>query len=640
MAIRWKAGSTNFTALLLIVSMAFVCAMGADNAHAKSAPKRALLMGKASGPVYRVLQQRYKIQHGRGTEDPAPFDLVIFDGNQHSGQELHDNPATTKFLTAGKILVVLNNTEDHRRHLGGLLWAHAPGASPAVAYIVRQDPASGQNVTQIDFPLPYIVKQLRSKADQWIDIIQSNSQNSSIQPASTGSGQTVVSFAELTPITLTIPARVDSLGPPHGFSLSPAHPTVSTTSSVTFETRVYAMLEGSSASTFQQKIFARQYLLASPDFVFNNDEATEIYNQYHSRLQPPVNSALGFNDQFTLSLQIPASVQSLLGVTENLPEAANNVTQLTTSRSQSESVGVSATAGFQGEALIGKIGASWSESWSWGKAETVDLSDWESKSQVTPNTTSYIFSATGGTPNTTATIGNWIFPSFDPCLWIGNPGGLSQQDFNRLQTSAMTNQSETAWETSSGLQALIPPQPVTITSTATVLTGEVFNYPYSGFCDIAEGVTGANVITATLPIDIALDFTWPALQPPAAAPWTIQFQQPVSNGKGQWSAPGTITLSAASTTATTIPVSWVIQPEVAMLSVGNVCPGNMSTFVPGTSVVSNADTVVTIPAGQTQAALSPVFEPIGEPYNVQVVAWRGAGNLQSADCVTIPAQAP
>jgi hypothetical protein len=202
----------------------------------------------------------------------------------------------------------------------------------------------------------------------------------------------------------------------------------------------------------------------------------------------------------------------------------------------------------------------------------------------------------------------------------------------------MTDQSETEWKTTAG--TLIPPQILTFTSTATVLTGEVFNYPYAGYCNLGAGITGAYITYSSLPISIDFDFSWPALQPPAAAPWTIKFNQPVSNGSGQWTSSGVVSLNSAQSVDTTIPVTWVIQPQAAMLSMGNICPGNTATFNPGTSVLANALTVVKIPAGQTQVTLNPVFEPVGEPYNVQVVAWQGMGNLQSADCITIPSQAP
>jgi hypothetical protein len=341
------------------------------------------------------LQHRYHIEQGAGTEDPTPFALVIFDGNFHSGQDIRANPATANFLNSGKTLVILNNTDDHRSHLAGLLWAHSSGSSPGVAFVVRRRSAStSPRLIQVDFPLSS-GKHPKTDAENWIDLIQRSASGTNISPAMTGDGQTVVSFDELTPATLTISARVNSLGAPPGFSLSYPSPRVSTTSQVTFETLIYAMLEGNSPTSYQHKIFARQYLLASPDLIFNSNEATEIYTTYHSHLSPPVSSALGFNDQTTLSVQVPSEIQDLVGVVENLPEAANNVTQLTTSQSQSESVGLSASAGFSGQSIVGSIGVSWSESWTWEQEQTVDISDWSAESQVSADTASYIFSAPG-----------------------------------------------------------------------------------------------------------------------------------------------------------------------------------------------------------------------------------------------------
>ena len=298
---------------------------------------------------------------------------------------------------------------------------------------------------------------------------------------------------------------------------------------------------------------------------------------------------------------------------------------------------MSASAGFAGKSIIGTIGASSSESWSWSQSTTISFTDWQSDSTISPDTVSYNFFAAHGTPNTLSAMEAWNYGA-GFCAFIDNPGGLSMSNFNGLQTTAMTTQSETSWATSSG--TLIPPQTVDLVSTATIVTGEVFNWPYAGFCDLGAGVTASNLTTSTLTSDITLDYSWPGLQPPAAAPWTIHFQQPVSNGNGQWAAPGVIMLNSPTTSDTIVAVTWVVQPMVAMLTLGSVCPGNSSTFAPGPSVVSNAKTSVTIPAGATQAPLAPVFEPIGQPYNVQVVAWHPVGNVQSADCITIPAQMP
>src|SRR5262249_5214229 len=153
--------------------------------------------GRAQGPVFQALAQRFKTKQGKGTEDPRDYDLVIFDGNHMTGQQLHDTPATAGFLTAGKTLIILNNTEEHRSHLKGLLWAHSSGVSPGVAFVIHPTTDGGQVVSQIDFPYPYLNKQMKAIANQWIDTIQSNGSGSSILPASAAAGQTVVAFDDV-----------------------------------------------------------------------------------------------------------------------------------------------------------------------------------------------------------------------------------------------------------------------------------------------------------------------------------------------------------------------------------------------------------------------------------------------------------
>ncbi|MGH7906753.1 MAG: hypothetical protein ACREP6_09005, partial [Candidatus Binataceae bacterium] len=153
-----------------------------------------------------------------------------------------------------------------------------------------------------------------------------------------------------------------------------------------------------------------------------------------------------------------------------------------------------------------------------------------------------------------------------------------------------------------------------------------------------------------------LDFGAPGLQPPGwdaadseqvAAPWALTFSQP-SGHDGNWQVNGVVKLDSPQGSPTKINLTYVIQPMQPMLTIGAICPGNSTPFAPGPGVISNNPLSVTIPAGQTQAGIAPLFESEGQPYNVQVVAWQTGANVngqnvinpQDAYCITVPGQTP
>src|SRR5205823_700347 len=83
-----------------------------------------------------------------------------------------------------KAVVILNNTEDHRGiGLNHLLWAHAQGSSPAVAFFIPRDRRGVPRlVVQIDFPVdlnslntitPPAADQIAEAAKNWLATLRS-----------------------------------------------------------------------------------------------------------------------------------------------------------------------------------------------------------------------------------------------------------------------------------------------------------------------------------------------------------------------------------------------------------------------------------------------------------------------------------
>src|SRR5215472_2713358 len=150
----------------------------------KKGKGRALVVGRAAGIVYEAIADHYRVTFGTGDEDPSDYDLVVFDGNDTAPDALQHNPAPAHFLAAGKVVVILNNTEDHRRiGLRHLLWGHAQGDSPAVAFFIPRDRRGvPRMLVQVDFPAELnpigtfatpTADQIAQAAQHWLENLRS-----------------------------------------------------------------------------------------------------------------------------------------------------------------------------------------------------------------------------------------------------------------------------------------------------------------------------------------------------------------------------------------------------------------------------------------------------------------------------------
>lgn len=669
------------------------CGSGSSSSPSTSpASAQALIVGNGAGTVLQAIQSQFQTVPGTGEEDPTSYAMIIFDGNNTTPMQLKANPGPGNFLRAGKAVVILNDTEDHlSTGLSGVVWAHAQGLlqpSPAVGFVLRHDKDGvAQQLVQIDFPvrvqaappseqplLPLIPTpaQLGQDSGTWLQqLIAMTMAPGNIDPAVVGMGQAVLDFDDVKPFTVTQDSVLNGQPAPFGTAWGPSgtQPPDFSTDGIggTFETSLYAILEGNSPSTYQHKIIARQYLLVAPPNPLATSLATTQYAITGSNWNGtwPVYSTLGFNSDFQLTLQLLLDA-STMGVTENLPEATNNVTQLTTSQSHTETVGLSVTSGVQNGNPLGTIGANWSDSWTWGQARTVSFQDWESKStsEVSNNFVSYEFDAYGGSEVTAADLyqnilqlppnNNQINSQFVAPFNYYPPSGQYPQ-FNNLQTSNMTNQSETVWSTGTG--TLVPPQLVQLLSDAVIDSGEILELT-SGTRDpikpSPDSVFTGYGQTRLYQI-FKLNFAAPGLQPPAEAPWTLSFGEFTQNpGSPYATVTGQVTLpQPAPGPGTTVNLTYVIQPQQQMLTLPatEACQGNTTSFNPGNSVINNGAPpfTITIPPGQTSATWPLTFQTFNsDTYNVQVVAWLTQAtvdgqqviNPQSAWCLTPPNTLP
>jgi hypothetical protein len=685
------------------------CGGGSDCPPPPPGMPQTLLVGPASGAVLQTIQSQYETVPGNGNEDPTPYAMIIFDGDNTTPAQLQTNPGVQSFLLAGKPVVILHDVEAHRSSLTGV-WAHAQGlaaASPAVAFVLRQGRnGAPQQLAQVDFPL-YLrglapgqesLLPLTPTADQvaqdspsWLQAVLANENDSdNIVGATCGSdpenpapsseciNQAVYPLDYIVPLRITMPTVLEyatqvSGGPPYGTLWGPNNsepPSFSTTITGTFETHVYAALEGSGGA-YQHKIFARQYLSASPPDSCSTDDGCPSFtvvqcptfgscDGWNDCLSVP--SQLGWNSEFTLTTEIPNPPVTLV-VSEFMPEAENDVVTLTTSQQQSESVGVSATAGIRGLDPEGQVGTSWTHSWSWGESEAVEFQDWQSvANQATGENpgAAYTFCAFAGSQitNTILNANALDIPWNDDQLNSFTGLNSGNPDLNALQVTAMANQSETVW-TTTGM--LLPSGPVSLTTGATVTSGELLQvFGNVGDCGNSGGPF-TSWSTAPISVDLSLNFATPGLQPAAwnaalqqqldvdDAPWTLSFTpwpQPVPPNA---TITGEIALNSPRTSDTTINLTYVLQPQATMDTwpPEEACTGNVYSFIPGPNVINDGTPPlrVTIPAGVRSVRFPLTFQTFNENnYNVQVVAWQTETivngqtiiNPQYAQCLTVP----
>lgn len=637
--------------------------------------------------MYSALTQQYRATNGTGQEDPSSYDMVLFDGNSTSPSALAGNPGVANFLSRGKMVVLLDNTEALRdAGLKGRLWAHAQGASPASAFfIVRDARGVPQRAVEIDAPMHVqpppqgcsvdattcgvatviapTAAQLAVDAQTWAGQVQNiyaalqAGGNTNIPPPITASGQAALNFDDLQAVSFTVTSYANGMIPgANGFYNDgsgfwcpssalcnmPNNNRVNISADVsgTFESSISVLLEPNGSTAYQHRVILRQYSLASPVPNWGANYYLAFFsNPSGYDLVRTLTSTLGFNISTWMRTAPPAS----MALTSALPANVNNVTSVSTSSSNTQTIGLSATAGYQGGGA-GLLGANWSDSWSWSQTSTVNVSDWSVQQSGNPGLT-YVYSATGGTRDTYDALTSsyqWGTPNGNNALTLGS-GGL-----NSLEQGNMVAQSETQW---TSLGGPLPPAEQTFQSSTEMVQGEVFQYQpcdSTTFYDCTPD-NYSNTPSATFTQPIVVDFSTPALQPPAPAPWTLSFSPWPQTVPTNATVTGTVTLSGPAANDTSILLTYVVQPQntVNTLPTNEACQGNQYSFNPSVNVVNNGAPPlnVTIPRGQTAASFQLTFQTFnGNNYNVQALAWlpntlvngQTVVNPESAWCLTVP----
>lgn len=284
--------------------------------------------------------------------------------------------------------------------------------------------------------------------------------------------------------------------------------------------------------------------------------------------------------------------------------------------------------------------------WGWSTSNTVDISNWTVQQSGSPNLL-YVYSATGGSPNTYNTVTTYYLWAYPNGVNSGLATGTSA--LNSLQQGNQVSQSETDWVTTNGPLAATDQ---TVDSSFEFGQGEVFGYQpcdHMVFTNCSQ-FNFSNSPSATYDQPIVIDFSNPTLQLPATAPWTLTFTPWPQTVPTNATITGTVQVTnGPASSPVTINLTYVVQPQntVTTLPSNQACPGNQYQFNASSNVVNNGSPPlsVTIPAGQTSVSFPLSFQTFnGNNYNVQVIAWLPSTalggstvvNPQAAWCLTVP----
>ena len=144
----------DFASRLIILLLAgAACWSGCGGGGGPPPEPTALLVGAASGPIYDDLASAYHVSSGTGSESPAGYDLLIYDGESLTPEQIESLPSTNNFLNASKIVVVLSPSILDLRALETELGA-APLTDTAAVAVFKSFSSGGglQNSTVVEFP--------------------------------------------------------------------------------------------------------------------------------------------------------------------------------------------------------------------------------------------------------------------------------------------------------------------------------------------------------------------------------------------------------------------------------------------------------------------------------------------------------
>ena len=114
----------------------------------------ALILGEAQSPFLDSLGKRLTLTPYDGSQNLADYDVLVFDGDYHTPDEVHDHEIVKQAVRSGMWVVGLALTEAHKRQgLGDYLQAASSGNSPAYAVHIGQDTNGRPEVRILELPV-------------------------------------------------------------------------------------------------------------------------------------------------------------------------------------------------------------------------------------------------------------------------------------------------------------------------------------------------------------------------------------------------------------------------------------------------------------------------------------------------------
>lgn len=115
----------------------------------------ALVLGPVQSPYFDALRPSLNLVQYTGSQNVNDYDVLVFDGDAQSPQALQADPLVDQAMRAGKWVLGLDVTEDHKQTgFGGRLGAVNRGTSPGWMVRVDSDANGHPEVWMVDAPTP------------------------------------------------------------------------------------------------------------------------------------------------------------------------------------------------------------------------------------------------------------------------------------------------------------------------------------------------------------------------------------------------------------------------------------------------------------------------------------------------------
>lgn len=400
----------------------------------------ALVHGVAGGPVYEKLKERVRMTVHDGSQEVIDFDMVIFDGDGFTGQQLAQDELIAEAVHSGVWVSGLDLAADHKNGLGRIIGGWTP--SPGLTYMVRQSRRSDESLLYTLVEPAAGLEDASQLAQQMLDHVKNLAPSAQNNLAATQDDPTAPIPPRLINVTYRLVKQYDPLLPENmnpvfngtyplckpgnlwGCSFLPAQPQQQASWAVVHQVQIFLDATDNPQGNFQHVLVTSDGD-ASPGPPVSNTK--DSCSQYGDQCE-----LAWIQTRFDNVKSFPPDPDSGLVVQQSSPANVNKEETVTT--------GSSFNVGYnQQQGVFG--------SYSYSNSVMKTITDWQALNDSTSNTGSWAFASNNPYNGLTSS-------GYDSSMWFYY-GGVAPQTPNTLAQANFQYETQTYWVNSSVSDAVL-----------------------------------------------------------------------------------------------------------------------------------------------------------------------------------------